>query len=220
MHGMALRQVKSSVRTADRNSPNLIKTIIPQAIEHYANTFFLLLVLLSIFNILVALFPLLLRKDNLEDIDLTQSQRALLGLDPRDAPPTTPKTQYSTPPRYPRSSTPRSQLSGTRSGSNAASPLSRKGSPLVGIQDFASPPTPTPVSLWQKVVGGSHDASGRRKSFGSPSVLGQGWKDSSILGAPSTPCPSGTAPSVALNNKWLYTKGKISPGSRMPKIYV
>ncbi len=173
------------------------------------------------FNIVVSFYPLVIKKDNLTDIDLTRSQRALLGLDPNAAPPTTPKTQYITPPRYPRSSTPRNNFSGSRSGSNAGSPLSLKGSPLLGLQDTNSPLTPTPVPMWQKTVGSSHEVS-RRNSYGSPSPLGYGWKDASVLGMPSTPSPSpsGTGPSVALNSRWLYARGRVSPGSRMPKIYV
>lgn len=162
-----------------------------------------------------------MKEDNLTDIDLTPSQRALLGLDPNAAPPATPATQYITPPRYPRSSTPRNDSSGSWRGSNADSPISRQGSPSLGRQGSESPFSPSPIPMWQKAIGGSRDMV-RRHSYGSPSPLGlgRGGKDASVLGVPSTPSPStGRGSSVVLNNRWLYERGRVSPGSRMPKIY-
>lgn len=165
---------------------------------------------------MLALLPLVRRKDNLVDIPLTPSQRALLGLDPNATPPMTPGTQYITPPRYPRSSAPRSGTPGSRSSSAANSPLSRKDSPSFGKQGSESPFTPSASSLWQKAVGGARD-SGRRHSYGSPSPLGPGGsgKELSVLGAPNPPSPStGRGTSVALNSRWLYERGRGSPGSR------
>lgn len=202
-------------------SPDIRNAVIPQAVRKYTYTFLTVLSLLAIFNIAVSCFPLAMKKDNLTDIDLTPSQRALLGLDPNAAPPATPATQYITPPRYPRSSTPRSESPGSWSGSNADSPISRLGSPSLGRQGSESPFLPSAIPMWQKAVGGSRDT-GRRHSYGSPSPLGlgRGGKDTSVLGVPSTPSPStGRGSSVGLNNKWLYERGRVSPGSRMPKIY-
>lgn len=205
------------------NSPDIRNAAIPQAVQRYTYVFLSILCLLSIFNIVVSCYPLVMKKDNLTDIDLTPSQRALLGLDPNAAPLATPATQYITPPRYPRSSTPRNDSPGGWSGSNVDSTISRQESPLLAQQGSESPFSPPAIPMWQKAVGGSRDT-GRRHSYGSPSPLGiglgRGGKDASVLGAPSTPSPSiGRGSSVGLNNRWLYERGRISPGSRMPKIY-
>lgn len=171
---------------------------------------------MCVYNITLAILPLVQGRDNLIDIPLTPSQRALLGLDPNATPPMTPGTQYITPPRYPRSSTPRSGTPGSRSSSVADSPLSRKDSPSFGKQGIDSPFSPSASPLWQKAVGGARD-SGRRHSYGSPSLLGPSGsgKEMSVLGAPNTPSPStGRGASVALNSRWLYERGRASPGSR------
>ena len=162
-----------------------------------------------------------MKKDNFTDIALTPSQRALLGLDPNAAPPVTPTTQYITPPRYARTSTPRTHSPGSRSGSNSDSPISWKPSPSLGPAGSGSPFSPPAIPTWQKPFEESRDTT-RRHSYGSPSPLGlgRGWKDASVLGTPSTPSPSaGRGSSVALNSRWLYERRKVSPGSRMPKIY-
>lgn len=201
--------------------PDVRNAVIPLAVQEYTYTLLGILSLLSIFNIAVSCYPLVMKKDNLTDIDLTPSQRALLGLDPNAGPPATPATQYITPPRYPRSSTPQNDSPGSWSGSNADSPLSRQGSPSLGRQGSESPFSPSAIPMWQKAVGGTRDT-GRRHSYGSPSPLGlgRGGKDSSVLGVPSTPSPpTGRGSSVGLNNRWLYERGRVSPGSRMPKIY-
>lgn len=204
------------------NSPDIRNAVIPQTVQSYTYNFLGILSLLSIFNIAVACYPLVMKKDNLTDIDLTPSQRALLGLDPNAAPPATSATQYITPPRFPRSATPRNNSPGSWSGSNVDSPISRQGSPSLSLQGSESSFSSSAVPMWQKAVGGSRDI-GRRHSYGSPSPLGfgHGGKDTSILGVPSTPSPSaGKGASVGLNNRWLYERrGRLSPGSRMPKIY-
>ena len=154
-------------------------------------------------------------KDDVSDIPLTPTQRALFGLDPATQP-MTPASPYVTPPRYPRSSTPRRSNSNSRSSSYANSPLSGKGSPSLGRQGSASPFSPSATPLWQKAVGGARDST-RRHSFGSQSPLGPGFggKDASVLGFPSTPSPStGRGASVGLNSRWLYERGRASPSSR------
>lgn len=190
--------------------------VVPPNVQGYKQTILWLLNLVLFYNIAVALLPLVRSKDDLTDIALTPSQRALLGLDPNATPPTTPTTRYITPPRYPRSSTPRNSSPGSRSSSNGNSPLARKRSPSGGRQGSGSPYSPSASPMWQKAVGGSRDAS-RRHSYGSPSPLGPGLggKDTNVLGAPSTPSPSaGRGASVGLNNRWLYERGRASPSSR------
>lgn len=115
-----------------------------------------LLRLVFLYNITTAALPLLRAPDDLVDIPLTPSQRALLGLDPSaavastSAPTgTTPQT-YATPPRYPRSATP-------RTGSAAGSPSS--GSP------FSDSPL-----LYKTVPGSSMQAPARSASPFSPGV--------------------------------------------------
>lgn len=169
----------------------------------------------------VSFYPLLMPKDNVTDIPLTPSQRALLGLDPYVVLPDTPATQCITPPRYPRSSTPRSGSPASRASNSTRSPLSLNGSPSLGPDGSESPFSASASGIWQKSMGGSRDSL-RRNSFGSPSSrsIGVNGKDVTVLGTPSTPSPSaGRGASVGLNNRWLYERGRIAPGSRGPKIY-
>lgn len=152
------------------------------------------------------------------DIPLTPTQRALLGLDPTATPPPIPGTQYMTPPRYPRSPTPRNTspaATGRNGGYSAYStPISR--SPSYGRERESNELSPTASPLWQKAIGNT-----RRSSYGSPSPLGPGLGASvlggSVFGAPSTPSPTaGRGASVGLNSKWLYEKGRRSSGGRSP----
>lgn len=158
-----------------------------------------------IFNILVALLPLVRPKDDLSDIPLTPAQRSLLGLPPSATPPT-PGSQYITPPRYPRSSTP---LSSTPNSSYSNSPASGRGSPTLGTPSKMSTFSPNASPLLHKAIGGGMGGA-RRSSYGSPSPLGPGGSGA----APSTPSPStGKGTSVGLNSKWLYEKGRRSSGN-------
>ena len=178
--------------------------------------------LIFILNIAVSFYPLWMPKDDVTDIPLTPSQRALLGLDPHAGPSHTPVNQCITPPRYPRSSTPRSGSPASRGSNSTRSPLSLNGSPLFGPDGSGSPYLAPASSIWQQSMGGSRD-SFRRNSFGSPSPrsIGTNGKDATGSGASQTPSPStGRGVSVGLNNKWLYERGRITPGSRGPKIYV
>ncbi|KAL9098464.1 MAG: hypothetical protein Q9163_005879 [Psora crenata] len=171
-------------------------------------------IIVSLYNIVTAALPLFRTADDLTDVPLTPTQRALLGLDPTVTPPVTPGTKYITPPRYPRSSTPRS-VSGTPRSVRGSSgmPLSRKASPLAGATDRGDSPTASP--LWQK----SRDVA-RRGSYGSPGPLGVGVGgagDKSFLRRqPATPSPTGGIAgrnaTVGLNSKWLYEKGKMGTG--------
>ncbi|KAI4122450.1 MAG: hypothetical protein LQ347_006495 [Umbilicaria vellea] len=194
----------------------MVGLVVPPIDSRYANIMVSLIRAVCVYNITLAILPLVQSRDNLIDIPLTPSQRALLGLDPNATPPMTPGTQYITPPRYPRSSTPRSGTPGSRSSSVANSPLSRKDSPSFGKHGIDSPFNPSASPLWQKAVGGARDT-GRRHSYGSPSLSGLSGsvKEMSVLGAPNTPSPlTGRGASVALNSRWLYERGKGSPGSR------
>lgn len=164
-------------------------------------------------NILIALYPLFRPKDDLSDIPLTPSQRALLGLDPTSTPPATPGTQYITPPRY--------RLS---SGSRQASPVSRGSSPLSASGGLSSSGrrasmgasfSPTASPLFQKAVTNGNRE--RRQSFGSSSLASSSpFKDStlSVSRGPATPSPvGGKRTSLGLSNKWLYEKNRKLSGN-------
>ncbi|MCJ1392777.1 hypothetical protein MMC18_005648 [Xylographa bjoerkii] len=179
--------------------------------------------LIFLYNIFTAASPLFLhkdapfaflRKDEFADIPLTPTQRSLLGLDPNATPPVTPGTQFLTPPRYPRSATPKSGTPKSRGSSNAGSPASRKESPL-GRPGSGSEFSPSGSPLWQKALGGNSAA--RRHSYGIPSPLGPGGvgKDASVFGVPNTPSPTaGKGASVPLNSRWLYERGRSNSGAR------
>ncbi|MCJ1365915.1 hypothetical protein MMC16_005040 [Acarospora aff. strigata] len=81
--------------------------------------------LILLYNIGKALYPLARPKDEMLDIPLTPSQRALLGLDPNATPPLTSGQQYVTPPRYQRS---RGGTPGSRHSSLPGSPLAGRDS--------------------------------------------------------------------------------------------
>ncbi|KAI9686752.1 MAG: hypothetical protein M1822_002811 [Bathelium mastoideum] len=162
--------------------------------------------LILLYNIAHAFSPLIWKKDDLSDIPLTPTQRKLLGLAPSSEP-QTPGSQYITPPRFPRS-TPRSSERAT-----VGSPLSGCSS-AGGRSPSGSPYSPAPSPLLHKAVSGS---ASRRLSYGTPSPLGSSRvaSDSGSEQAklPSTPTPgSGSRASVPLNNKWLFERGRSSPG--------
>lgn len=157
----------------------------------------------------MALYPLFRPTDDLSDIPLTPTQRALLGLDPTATPPATPGTTYVTPPRY-RMST-----------SRKASPASQSGSPLSNTPTFSdrrvssgpsAPFSPATSPLFHKAVANGGRDTGRRQSFGSSSPLGRsnsfGESTMSSMG-PSTPSPlSGKRTSLGMSNKWLYERSR------------
>ncbi|KAF2153555.1 hypothetical protein K461DRAFT_241144 [Myriangium duriaei CBS 260.36] len=163
-------------------------------------------------SFLYAFRPLLFAKDEIDDIPLTPSQRALLGLKPSGTP-MTPGSQFITPPRYSRSGTPLSaQSDRARSQSPfSGSPLdgrARSGSIDRGMGQSTNRMSGSPYSgspLVQKALTGS---TGRRMSFDTTG-------GSSSSGLPSTPTPIGAGrASVGLNNKWLYERGRGSPNGR------
>lgn len=162
--------------------------------------------MLFTYNTVVAFLPVFRKKDDLSDIPLTPGQRNLLGLEPSSRPPT-PGSQYVTPPRYAKVSTP---LSGSpsRRGSYSNSPLSASGSPS------ASPFSPSTSPLLHKTMAGGGLNGGRRSSYGTPSPLGFGATRMNLPETPSTPSPlAGKGSSVGLNNRWLYEKGRRDSGN-------
>ncbi|OCL03492.1 hypothetical protein AOQ84DRAFT_400641 [Glonium stellatum] len=172
--------------------------------------FYIMLALriLLLLNIGIALLPLFRRKDDLADIPLTPSQRAAMGLDPSIATPQTPGSSYITPPRYARS-TPRSSRSNTGDRKPNQSPLSGRSSPLGMLSN--SPFSPSASPFLQKAVGGS--AATRRLSYDTQSPAGASlFADSSSSNTPGTPTPAPAKASVGLNNRWLYERGRGSPG--------
>lgn len=163
-----------------------------------------LLQVFFIFNILLALYPLYRPKDDLSDIPLTPTQRALLGLDPTATPPPTPGTNYVTPPRY-RMST-----------SRRASPASRQTSPFSATPTFSerrvssgAPFSPASSPLFHKAVGNGGRDSGRRQSFGSSSPLARSNSFGEASIGPSTPSPlASKRTSLGVSNKWLYERSR------------
>lgn len=139
-------------------------------------------------------------KDDLSDIPLSPSQRALFGLDPSSAP-ATPGSTYITPPRYTRSPTPRSS-GRQRSGSQV-----RRRESSIGAS--GSPFTPNGSPLRQQALEGSV---ARRLSVGSCYDFGVSTSSSNFYTSrlPSTPTPM-TKNGITLNSKWLYEKSRSSP---------
>ncbi|GAB7329136.1 hypothetical protein MBLNU13_g00964t1 [Cladosporium sp. NU13] len=190
--------------------------------------------LLLLINIAITLSPLFRRPDACEDIPLTPQQRHALGLPPMSRPATPQEeAQYVTPPRYSRSATPRSSFGSAGSLADSlrvqarGSPLSGHGSPFDASVSINSPfesstrrgslsGSPFSASpLKDKMF--SNSEMGRRGSFGSS--MGRRGSLGSSRGSPmggdfenlSSPAKSGRA-SVGLNSKWLYQKGRASPG--------
>ncbi|PTU17773.1 hypothetical protein P175DRAFT_0486430 [Aspergillus ochraceoroseus IBT 24754] len=169
----------------------------------YPDFLLLLLQLVLIFNILVALYPLFRPKDDIVDIPLTPTQRALLGLNPSATAPPTPGSSYITPPKY--------RLSGSRAGSPASisgSPLSASASASGRRFSSGTLFSPSPSPLLHKMVANGGRDNGRRQSFGSSSPLGRSspFKESTM---PASPSPvGGKRASIGLSNKWLYERSR------------
>ncbi|KMU74707.1 hypothetical protein CISG_00637 [Coccidioides immitis RMSCC 3703] len=149
------------------------------SITTYPNVILFVLRLYFLANIATALYPLFRRKDDILDIPLTPSQRALLGLKPNSTPPTTPGSSYITPPRYRISS-----------GSRRPSPLSPSSSPLSGRGSLSGSQlyegslySPSPSPLFQRAVAGGNRGMMGRHSFGSSSSFGRSsLRDSNLCG--------------------------------------
>lgn len=187
----------------------------------------------------ISMLPLLRKPDTCEDIPLTPHQRQLMGLPPmtRQATPQE-QAQYVTPPRYARSpaaangtSTPGSgssslfvQASGSplagygNNNGPAGSPLSATASPYASASQQQQQQRGSPYALSPLGVAGEM----RRVSFtsarGSPGSLndadaaGFGGEGSVRRSSIGTPSKGQHRASVGLNSKWLYEKGRTSPG--------
>ncbi|KAL8731824.1 MAG: hypothetical protein Q9181_004156 [Wetmoreana brouardii] len=213
------------LQTSLTANPTTLSFLLSPSSQDYLCTSLFYATLLPIYNILIALLPLYTGADNIQDIPLTPSQRALLGLDPNATPPPTPGTQYVTPPRYARSPTPRNHNSPSSNRSSAGNkpPYSlhkerSSESPSYGGSPFS--PSASPLLWSQKASFGSDSMLGlRRSSLGSPSPLGMG-KSESLWSAPGTPSPlagkgQGQGASVGLNSRWLYERGKGGSGRKV-----
>jgi nucleoporin POM34 len=179
--------------------------------------------LLLLINMAITLAPIFRRPDACEDIPLTPQQRHALGLPPMSRPATPQEeAQYVTPPRYSRSATPRSSFGSAGSFADSmrvqarASPLSGRGSPNLdssitlpfgSARRGSSSGSPFSASPLKDKIFNTSEL-GRRGSFGSSrgSLMGGDFDQMNSPGA-----KSGRA-SVGLNSKWLYQKGRNSPG--------
>lgn len=163
---------------------------LPASLEYLSVAALRIILLLSAARLLQ---PLWSPQDEMTDIPLTPTQRKLLGLTPSSAPPT-PTTgaggAYITPPRYARSSTPRSDSS--RAAVAGSSPVG-PGTPFGGGSPLA-----------RKAM------EGRRSSYGnmSPSLFDEGGSSSRGSPGDTIGSPIGRGASVGLNSKWLYQRGK------------
>jgi len=171
----------------------------------------------------ITLAPIFRRPDACEDIPLTPQQRHALGLPPMSRPATPQEeAQYVTPPRYSRSATPRSSFGSAGSFADSmrvqarASPLSGRGSPNLDI----SVGSPFGSARRGSGSGSPFSASPLKDKMFNTSELGRRGSLGSSRGSPmggdfdqmnSPGAKSGRA-SVGLNSKWLYQKGRNSPG--------
>ncbi|KAI4120935.1 MAG: hypothetical protein LQ341_007481, partial [Variospora aurantia] len=166
------------LRSFIQANPFTLSLSLSQPVQSYVRLSILIIAFIPLVNIGLALLPLYHGQDNIPDISLTPSQRALLGLDPNATPPPTQGTQYITPPRYPRSPTIRNgSSSSNRSHRSSAgsTPYSRRDrlseSPSYVSIGMESPFSPSASPLWQKTTFRSGRELGRTQSLGSPSRL-------------------------------------------------
>lgn len=196
----SMRPKQRKKLTRCRHSP----TTSPYLSSSPLSLLILVALLLLSYNILTALLPLMRPPDNLTDIPLTPTQRALLGLDPNATPPITPGTTYITPPRYQLSSTPGSGSPRGSVGSDGSGMMRRAGTggSTGRLTDRGDSPMASP--LW-----GKQRKVRQRESFGTP---GEGKKGSPLgMSGSGSPLAIGGGGSPAhrmLNNKWLFERGK------------
>ncbi|KAK2733695.1 hypothetical protein FQN57_001975 [Myotisia sp. PD_48] len=184
-------------------------------ISTYPDATLLLIRLFLLCNIAYALYPLYRPRDEVSDIPLTPSQRALLGLDPNNTPPATPGSTYITPPRYRLSTGSRRASSGSPTFLNSRDrEVARNRRPSDSSQF-----SPSDSPLFQKGLrANNRDNGGRRHSIsiGSPSPLGRtrlNAGDGNLLRAPSSPSSSfGMSSTTSLyTHKWLYERTRMVP---------
>ncbi|KAI4221751.1 MAG: hypothetical protein L6R36_006666 [Xanthoria steineri] len=206
------------LRNLLQSYPGTLSIFLSNPSQSYLRASILYTALLPLYNIIVALWPLYGGHDPVSDIALTPSQRALLGLDPNATPPPTSGTRYVTPPRYPRSPTPRNDSGASnrsRHSSPGKTPFSRKDysseSPSFGHSE--NPFSPPASPLWQKSMLASGRDARKRSSMGTPSPLGLGKDSLWMPNTPSSATGKGGA-SLGLNNRWLYERGRTDSGRR------
>jgi nucleoporin POM34 len=171
----------------------------------------------------ITLSPLFRKPDACEDIPLTPQQRHALGLPPMSRPATPQEeAQYVTPPRYSRSATPRSSFGSAGSFADSLR-VQARGSPLSGRGSQLDASFNSPFGSTRRGSGSGSPYSAsplKDKIFSNSEVGRRGSLGSSSRGSPmggdfdpmsSTGAKSGRA-SVGLNSKWLYQKGRASPG--------
>ncbi|KAK3351519.1 nuclear pore complex component-domain-containing protein [Neurospora tetraspora] len=180
--------------------------------KSYGSWIYAVLLLVPLFNIVVALLPLFRPADDLSDIPLTPSQRKLLGLPPI-AKATPGATAISTPPKYSRTPSMAGTPASMKTGGSALS-VANNGSPG---RTLNAPYSPSPVSpLFQKSTMnvpsplGASTMSNPFASSISSSAFGSSTGSSVFGEGPATPTPASgkrsNVSSVALTNKWLYEK--------------
>lgn len=207
--------------------------------KSYSSWIYAALLVAPLFNIVIALLPLFRPVDDLSDIPLTPSQRKLLGLPSiaKAAAPGAPT--ISTPPKYSRTpsmaGTPASMKTGGGGGSAAAaaanngSPagartlnnaLSYSASPVVVSPLFQKSKQSAAVNVPSPLGASTMSNSNPFASSISSSAFGSSTGSSVFGGEGSlaTPTPASgkkrsNVSSVALNNKWLFEKGRRSPGA-------
>ncbi|SMR60180.1 unnamed protein product [Zymoseptoria tritici ST99CH_3D1] len=191
-------------------------------------------------NAFFAILPAVRTADACEDIPLSPKQRSLLGLPPMSRPATPQeKEQYVTPPRFARSSTPRSAGNTGMRAEGLDSPLSGRGTPLNTSGTGGSIRAPGSGSPYNSGLYRSVSGSGGMGGSGSgmQSAAESTRRRLSYTNTRSSPLtvsefeamgqgtPSKRA-SVGLNNKWLYEKGrtagpKSTPGGgRMGSLFI
>ncbi|KAK4189655.1 nuclear pore complex component-domain-containing protein [Podospora australis] len=198
--------------------PRGFTRLLPPPLSTHSTWITVALYLIPLLNIVLALLPLVRKKDDFSDIPLTPAQRKLLGLPPSSAPPT-PNSTYSTPPRYSRTSSLAGSPASIRSYNSSPLSFASPSPATYGSPSKVSPhklsttsqysPSGAVSPLLQKAVAGG-SFNGRRSSFGASSNLGSSTASSLFGGeGPATPTPvNGKRSSVALNSKWLYEKGR------------
>lgn len=166
---------------------------------------------LFIVNVIIALHPLFITTDSMDDIPLTDRQRALLGISQSSTsiPQLTPDSKFVTPPRYRRSAGSPSRRSPSSTRSSPLNPTQRSASPSSFMSTNSrargrSPFDSSPLSQ-TGLLPGSQERVGM---YGSPM---QGGRSVSL--GPSTPSPAGRARNGNINYKWLYEKGGRLPRS-------
>jgi nucleoporin POM34 len=143
--------------------------------------------------------PLFSKKDEMSDIALTPSQRALLGLGPTSAP-ATPGSAYVTPPRYLRSTSRNHSVGSSRAATVGSEGLDRSVGSGSGTPGFGK------STVWDSPIAGSPLA---RKAMGKRASLGMG----ASIGDGGSPSPIGQRNvAVGLSNKFLYQRRVASNG--------